>query len=80
LATTIGYPLDLLRTRFAAQGTRKVYASLWGSVTSIRQAEGWRGFFRGLVAANVAIVPYMGTFFTTYEVSYILFYPFPTLT
>jgi solute carrier family 25 thiamine pyrophosphate transporter 19 len=67
-ATTLAYPLDLLRTRFAAQGNHKIYSSLWGSVRDIRRLEGWRGFFRGLLAANIAIVPYMGTFFSSYEV------------
>jgi solute carrier family 25 thiamine pyrophosphate transporter 19 len=53
-ATTATYPLDLLRTRFAAQG-------------SIAQDEGPKGFFRGLGAGVSQIVPYMGLFFASYE-------------
>ena len=66
-ATTITYPLDLLRTRFAAQGPNKVYHSLMGSVRDIAQIEGTKGFFRGLGAGIGQIVPYMGLFFSTYE-------------
>ena len=66
-ATTATYPLDLLRTRFAAQGTEKIYASLLGSIKDIARDEGPRGFFQGVGAANVQIVPYMGLFFATYE-------------
>ncbi|MCJ1236057.1 mitochondrial thiamine pyrophosphate transporter [Varicellaria rhodocarpa] len=66
-ATTLTYPLDLLRTRFAAQGSAKVYHSLLGSVRDIACTEGIRGFFQGLGAGIAQIVPYMGLFFSTYE-------------
>lgn len=67
IATTSTYPLDLLRTRFAAAGRVKVYPSLLAGVRYIYQDEGPKGFFRGLGAANLQIVPYMGLFFTGYE-------------
>jgi solute carrier family 25 (mitochondrial thiamine pyrophosphate transporter), member 19 len=67
LATTATYPLDLLRTRFAAQGTEKVYPGLFAGIRQIRQTEGIPGFFRGLTAANAQVVPYMGLFFMLYE-------------
>ena len=66
-ATTATYPLDLLRTRFAAQGTERVYTSLLASLKQIGQQEGPRGFFRGLGAGVSQIVPYMGLFFASYE-------------
>lgn len=66
-ATTMTYPLDLLRTRFAAQGRRRVYTSLHGAVRDIHRDEGFRGFFRGLGPALGQIVPFMGIFFVTYE-------------
>lgn len=66
-ATTITYPLDLLRTRFAAQGTEKIYTGLLGSLRDIAEHEGKRGFFRGLTAANGQIIPFMGLFFSSYE-------------
>jgi len=67
VATTATYPLDLLRTRFAAQGKEKVYASLLASIRDIAKHEGPRGFFRGLGATVGQIIPYMGVFFATYE-------------
>lgn len=66
-ATTVTYPLDLLRTRFAAQGQQRVYASILTSIHEIRRNEGLRGFYRGLDAGIVQIVPYMGLFFALYE-------------
>lgn len=66
-ATTVTYPLDLLRTRFAAQGTEKVYEGILGSIRDISRNEGVRGFFRGCTAANGQIIPYMGLFFSSYE-------------
>lgn len=66
-ATTATYPLDLLRTRFAAQGRERVYKSLRASVVDIARHEGPIGFFRGCSAAVAQIVPYMGLFFTAYE-------------
>ena len=66
-ATTLTYPLDLLRTRFAAQGTERVYSSLPASIRDISRYEGPRGFFQGCSAAVGQIVPYMGLFFASYE-------------
>lgn len=66
-ATTVTYPLDLLRTRFAAQGTEKIYAGLLAALRDIAKDEGRRGLFRGLGAANGQIIPYMGLFFSSYE-------------
>lgn len=67
IATTITYPLDLLRTRFAAQGQQRVYVSLRTSLREITRHEGLRGFYRGLDAGIIQIVPYMGLFFAFYE-------------
>lgn len=67
MATGATYPLDLLRTRFAAQGTERIYRSLGGSILEIARHEGVPGFFRGCSAAITQIVPYMGLFFATYE-------------
>ncbi|KAI8173456.1 Mitochondrial thiamine pyrophosphate carrier 1 [Colletotrichum sp. SAR 10_65] len=66
-ATTATYPLDLLRTRFAAQGNERVYTGLRHAVTDIYRDEGPRGFFRGLGPGVAQIVPYMGIFFALYE-------------
>lgn len=66
-ATTLTYPLDLLRTRFAAQGRRRIYTSLRGAVRDIARDEGYRGFFRGLGPGLAQIMPFMGLFFVIYE-------------
>lgn len=66
-ATSVTYPLDLLRTRFAAQGRHKVYSSLRGALWDIKRDEGFRGFFRGLGPALAQIIPFMGIFFASYE-------------
>lgn len=68
VATAATYPLDLLRTRFAAQGNEdRVYTSLARAVADIQRDEGMRGFFRGLSPALGQIVPFMGMFFAVYE-------------
>ncbi|KAI1374049.1 mitochondrial thiamine pyrophosphate carrier 1 [Hypoxylon crocopeplum] len=66
-ATAVTYPLDLLRTRFAAQGNDRVYTSLLRAVQDIQRDEGARGFFQGLAPALLQIVPFMGMFFAVYE-------------
>lgn len=67
VATVATYPLDLLRTRFAAQGNERIYTSLITSIRDIARHEGPRGFFQGLTASVGQIVPYMGLFFASYE-------------
>jgi solute carrier family 25 thiamine pyrophosphate transporter 19 len=67
VSTTATYPLDLLRTRFAAQGKDRIYSSLVSSIRDIGRHEGPRGFFQGLGAGIIQIVPYMGIFFALYE-------------
>lgn len=66
-ATAATYPLDLLRTRFAAQGNERVYPSLRRAIVTIGRDEGIRGYFRGLSPALAQIVPFMGVFFVVYE-------------
>jgi solute carrier family 25 (mitochondrial thiamine pyrophosphate transporter), member 19 len=68
MATTATYPFDLLRTRFAAQGSsEKVYHSIATSIRDIYVQEGFTGFYRGLSAGLGQIVPNMGLFFGTYS-------------
>ncbi|KAK3497143.1 mitochondrial thiamine pyrophosphate carrier 1 [Neurospora hispaniola] len=67
VATAVTYPLDLLRTRFAAQGTERVYPSLLQALKTIYASEGVTGYFRGLGPGLAQIIPYMGTFFCVYE-------------
>ncbi|KAK4174979.1 putative mitochondrial deoxynucleotide carrier [Triangularia setosa] len=65
--TTATYPLDLLRTRFAAQGNDRVYSGFLPAIRQIYHQESYKGFFRGLAPALGQIIPFMGTFFTVYE-------------
>lgn len=67
ISTSVTYPLDLLRTRLAAQGTNKIYRNFLHSVRDIYRSEGSSGFFRGVGAGVGQIIPYMGIFFSTYE-------------
>jgi len=66
-ATAATYPLDLLRTRFAAQGNDRVYTSLSRAVVQIGREEGIKGFYRGLGPGLAQIIPFMGIFFAAYE-------------
>ena len=69
-ATFIGYPLDLLRTRFAVQGNdNKLYKGLFSAIVDIKRKEGINGFYKGLLPSLLSIMPQMGLVFhfhTTY--------------
>ncbi|KAJ1667680.1 mitochondrial thiamine pyrophosphate transporter [Coemansia sp. RSA 1813] len=68
IATSVTYPLDLLRTRFIAQeSTNRIHASIVGAIAQIYRDEGPRGFYRGLWPACLQIMPYMGIVFTSYD-------------
>lgn len=45
LATVATYPFDLLRTRFAAQGSGVFYPSLASATLTIARQEGLKGLF-----------------------------------
>ncbi|KAJ2235335.1 mitochondrial thiamine pyrophosphate transporter [Coemansia sp. RSA 485] len=69
MATSLTYPLDLLRTRFIAQqSASRVHQSMLDAVRLIYRQEGIRGFYRGLWPACLQIMPYMGIVFTSYDV------------
>lgn len=68
VATSLTYPLDLLRTRFAAQGRDRVYINMRSSILDIARTEGFKGFFQGLSPAVGQVIPYMGLFFSIYEI------------
>lgn len=67
-ASCLTYPLDLLRTRFAAQRLGEpAYTSLAQAVRSILRTEGVRGLYSGLWPTLLGVMPYMGAQFATYE-------------
>lgn len=67
IATIATYPFDLLRTRFAVQGTNKVYSGILDSISQIKQKEGISGFYRGLTPSVLSIIPQMGMVFEVHR-------------
>eukprot|EP01135_Chromosphaera_perkinsii_P001574 Nk52_evm44s207 gene=Nk52_evmTU44s207 len=68
VATT--YPLDLVRTRLAAQGEGPLrkYTSIPHAIKTIfREEGGIRGLYGGMVPTLLGVAPYVGLNFTTYE-------------
>lgn len=66
-ATVCTYPMDLLRTRFAAQSEPKLYSNIRHAIDVIYGGQGLRGFYAGLQPTLVEIVPYISLHFTFYE-------------
>ncbi|CAL1530849.1 unnamed protein product [Lymnaea stagnalis] len=66
IATAFIFPVDLIRTRFVAQGEPKIYNNFTTAVTSIWKKEGIKGFYRGLVPSLFQIGPQMGLQFGMY--------------
>lgn len=66
-ATISTYPLDLLRTRFAAQQQHKVYSSLMHAARHIVEREGIGGLYTGMCPTLIGIVPLMALQFGSYE-------------
>ena len=66
-ATGLTYPLDLLRTRFAAQAQERVYASLRRGIRDIARQEGIGGFYQGAGLALWQTIPSTGLYFCAFE-------------
>lgn len=66
-ATISTYPLDLLRTRFAAQQQHRVYRSLTHAAKHIIEREGIGGLYTGMCPTLIGIVPLMALQFGSYE-------------
>ena len=68
-ATVVTYPLDVLRTRFAAQGVPRVHRTPLAMAAAIVRTEGGaRALFAGFVPAISAIGPNVGISFAAYDV------------
>eukprot|EP00871_Galdieria_phlegrea_P001933 jgi/Galph1/2740/GphlegSOOS_G1395.1 len=67
----IFYPLDLTRTRFAAdvshRGMLREYVSVADCLKKIVQREGYQGLYSGASVSLCGIVPYIATAFITYD-------------
>ncbi|XP_073540134.1 mitochondrial thiamine pyrophosphate carrier isoform X1 [Phyllobates terribilis] len=66
-ATLAVQPLDTLRTRFAAQGEPKVYRTLRHAIITMHRTEGVLTFYRGLFPTLLAVFPYAGLQFSSYN-------------
>ncbi|XP_008071512.1 mitochondrial thiamine pyrophosphate carrier [Carlito syrichta] len=67
MATLTVHPVDVLRTRFAAQGEPRVYKTLRDAVVTMYRTEGPFVFYKGLAPTLVAIFPYAGLQFSCYS-------------
>ncbi|XP_056406247.1 mitochondrial thiamine pyrophosphate carrier isoform X2 [Hyla sarda] len=66
-ATLAVQPLDTLRTRFAAQGEPKVYKTLRQAIVTMYTTEGAFTFYRGLCPTLLAVFPYAGLQFSSFN-------------
>ncbi|XP_062071470.1 MIF4G domain-containing protein isoform X4 [Lepus europaeus] len=67
MATLTVHPVDVLRTRFAAQGEPRVYKTLRDAVVTMHRTEGPLVFYKGLTPTLIAIFPYAGFQFSCYS-------------
>ncbi|EGV92351.1 mitochondrial thiamine pyrophosphate carrier [Cricetulus griseus] len=66
-ATLAVHPVDVLRTRLAAQGEPKIYSNLRDAVSTMYRTEGPLVFYKGLTPTVIAIFPYAGLQFSCYR-------------
>ncbi|XP_067939648.1 mitochondrial thiamine pyrophosphate carrier-like [Watersipora subatra] len=66
-ATVVSYPLDVLRTRFVAQGNKKVYTSFAQGLNHIYCSDGIKGYYKGLGAAICQTAPQSALYFGLYQ-------------
>jgi solute carrier family 25 thiamine pyrophosphate transporter 19 len=66
-ATVASYPLDLIRTNFAAQGEPRVYHSIAGAAWGIARQRGVTGLYAGMGATLLEIIPHSGLQFAAYD-------------
>ncbi|CAH8453703.1 unnamed protein product [Dicrocoelium dendriticum] len=67
VAAACTQPLDVLRTRFIAQGEPKLYRNVAHAAVYITSHEGVPGFFRGLVPSLLLVAPQTGLQFAIYH-------------
>ncbi|KAL2934280.1 Mitochondrial substrate carrier family protein B [Bienertia sinuspersici] len=66
-AASATYPLDLVRTRLAAQRNAMYYRGIWHTLETIRREEGFPGLYKGLRATLLGVGPSIAISFTVYE-------------
>lgn len=72
IASVVTHPLDLIRTRFVAQGNLKEYHSIQHAVVQIIKHEGIFGFYKGLLPMLLQTAPYTGLQFSFYNLTKLL--------
>ncbi|XP_059456728.1 uncharacterized protein LOC132186722 isoform X2 [Corylus avellana] len=66
-AASITYPLDLVRTRLAAQTNLIYYRGIWHALQTICKEEGILGLYKGLGATLLGVGPSIAISFSAYE-------------
>ncbi|KAL2927320.1 Mitochondrial substrate carrier family protein B [Bienertia sinuspersici] len=66
-AATATYPLDLVRTRLAAQTNATYYTGIWHALRTISKEEGMLGLYKGLGATLLSVGPNIAISFSVYE-------------
>ncbi|XP_059647116.1 uncharacterized protein LOC132293594 [Cornus florida] len=66
-AASATYPLDLVRTRLAAQRSAIYYNGIWHSLRTICRDEGVLGLYKGLGATLLGVGPSIAISFSVYE-------------
>ncbi|XAR50895.1 hypothetical protein NMG60_11005352 [Bertholletia excelsa] len=66
-AASATYPLDLIRTRLAAQRSVVYYQGIWHALHTICREEGFLGLYKGLGATLLGVGPSIAISFSVYE-------------
>ncbi|KAL6580327.1 hypothetical protein OROMI_008351 [Orobanche minor] len=66
-AASVTYPLDLVRTRLAAQTNVIYYRGIWHALRTISKEEGIFGLYKGLGATLLGVGPNLGISFAVYD-------------
>ncbi|KAF5750903.1 hypothetical protein HS088_TW03G01243 [Tripterygium wilfordii] len=66
-AASATYPLDLVRTRLAAQRSTMYYTGIWHAFHTICREEGFWGLYKGLGATLLGVGPSLAISFSVYD-------------
>ncbi|GFY82159.1 uncharacterized protein LOC130793012 isoform X1 [Actinidia eriantha] len=66
-AASVTYPLDLVRTRLAAQTNVIYYRGIWHALRTISREEGVFGIYKGLGASLLGVGPNLAISFSVYD-------------
>ncbi|XP_009615663.1 uncharacterized protein [Nicotiana tomentosiformis] len=66
-AASVTYPLDLVRTRLAAQRNVIYYRGIWHALQTISREEGIAGLYKGMGATLLGVGPNLAISFSVYD-------------